>query len=108
MTNNAPQSENLKHALCYIPVVAFVLFFTEDNKSTNLMKHIKYGGALFVFYFVLSFILPWPLASLLSLVYIGIAGVFGYKAYNGENVDIELIDDLEGKIKDSMNDVEKK
>jgi len=36
-------NENLKNAICYIPLVAFIIFFTEPNKSNELMKHIKYG-----------------------------------------------------------------
>ena len=28
--NNAPQSDNLKHALCYLPAIAFVIFFIEN------------------------------------------------------------------------------
>jgi hypothetical protein len=35
-------SDNLKNALCYIPLIALVLFFTEENKSIELKKHIKY------------------------------------------------------------------
>lgn len=35
-------SDNLKNALCYIPFVAFVLIFVENNKTEELKKHIKY------------------------------------------------------------------
>jgi hypothetical protein len=35
-------SDYLKNALCYVPLVALVLFFTEENKSVELKKHIKY------------------------------------------------------------------
>ena len=39
-SNNA----NLKNALCYVPFVAFILFFLETNKSADLLKNIKYGA----------------------------------------------------------------
>ena len=52
----APTNELLKHALCYIPLVGAVLFFVENNKSTELMKHIKYGTFLFLAYILLNFI----------------------------------------------------
>lgn len=37
-----PESDNLKNALCYIPLVALVLFFVEENKTDELRKNIKY------------------------------------------------------------------
>lgn len=40
-TNKSP-SDNLKNALCYVPIGALVLFFTEENKTKSLKKHIKY------------------------------------------------------------------
>jgi DNA polymerase III delta subunit len=42
MKNNNSKNENFKNAICYIPFVAIVLFFTENNKTTELKKHIKY------------------------------------------------------------------
>ncbi len=45
--NNVPKSDNLKNALCYVPLMAFIIFFIESNKTPVLKKHIKYGGALF-------------------------------------------------------------
>lgn len=42
MEANKAQSDNIKHALCYVPIAAIVLFFTEEKKSDALKKHIKY------------------------------------------------------------------
>ena len=39
---NLSNSDKLKNALCYVPLVWVVLFFTEENKSQLLMKNIKY------------------------------------------------------------------
>jgi len=50
------QSENFKNALCYIPLVAFVLFFTEKHKTPALKKNIKYGALLFIVYIVINFL----------------------------------------------------
>jgi len=36
------QNENIKHALCYIPIVAIVILFIEDKKDEKLKKHIRY------------------------------------------------------------------
>jgi hypothetical protein len=35
-------NEKTKNAICYIPFAAIVMFFTEQKKSKELMKHIKY------------------------------------------------------------------
>jgi hypothetical protein len=45
---NKSSSDSLKHALCYIPLVAIVLFFVEEKKTDELRKHIKYGVILLV------------------------------------------------------------
>lgn len=50
------KKENFKHTLCYIPFVAPVLFFVEENKSPELKKHINYGIILFVGYVLLNMI----------------------------------------------------
>lgn len=42
MEQNKSNSDNLKNALCYVPIVAIILFFTEEKKSDSLKKHIKY------------------------------------------------------------------
>ena len=101
-------SHKLKNAICYIPVWAIVLFFTEQKKSEELMKHIKYGTFLFVAYIILRFIIVWVLMINLSwilfLVYAWITGFFWFKAYNGEDVDIDYIDDFEKKVKDNLED----
>ncbi len=98
---------NFKNALCYLPMAAIVLFFTENKRSAILNKHIKYGIILLWIYIVgktiigaipfLSF-----LDGLLLILYVWISGVLWYKAYNGENVDVEYIDKFETKIKENL------
>ena len=100
-------SDNLKNALCYIPFVAIWLFFTEEKKSSSLTKHIKYGNFLFIAYILIRFILMWVLwlhflSTLLFIIYAGATGFLWYKAYNGEDVDVEYIDNFEEKIKENL------
>ena len=47
-------------------------------------------------------ILWWAFWGILLLLYIGIAGFYWYKAYNGEEFDIEQIDKAEKEIKDRL------
>lgn len=47
MDENKQTNENLKYALCYIPLVSFILYYIEKNKSAILEKHIRYGMVIF-------------------------------------------------------------
>ena len=49
--------DNFKHAICYIPLVAIFLYFTEKNTNEEYKKHIKYGIMLFVIYVITTTIL---------------------------------------------------
>ncbi len=105
MENQKPaNSDRFKNAICYIPFVAMVLFFTEQNKSSDLMKHIKYWVFLLIAYILLRAFLWWLLWGVLFIVYAWISIVLWYKAYNWENVDIEYIDDFEKRIKDNYDE----
>ena len=104
MTEQVPQNERLKHALCYVPIVAFIFFFTESKKTEELMTHIKYGGAIFVVYIIANIFLSWAIGGILFLMYVGICGFLWYKAYVWEDVEIDYIDKAEDKIKKSFND----
>lgn len=94
MNNSENHNERVKNALCYIPIVAFVLFFIEENKTPDLDRNIKYGMIFFWVYFILTLIISWLFTGLLFLVYIWISIYFGYKAYNGEDIKVEFIDNL--------------
>jgi len=98
------KNEKFKYALCYLPVVWIVLFFTENLKTDSLKKHIKYWTALFLTYILARFIIVWvlmlPFWTLLWLAYIWIIWFLVYKVYSWEDVKIEYIDEIEKKIKD--------
>lgn len=102
-TNETSKNINLKHALCYIPLVAIIFFFTENNKSTELMKHIKYWIVLFIWYIILQSFLGW----IMFLIYVWIIAFLWYKAYNWEAVELEHIDNLEKKIKENLHTTKK-
>ena len=94
MTNNSSNKDNIKNALCYIPLVAVILHFTEWTKSEKLIKHIRYWIVFFMAYLILSILLSWILSWLIYLLYIWCCIVFWYKAYIGEDISISFIDDF--------------
>ena len=99
MPENKTNNDNLKNALCYIPFVGIIIFFSENKKSDELVKNIKYSSFFLVVYIILYAILPWALWSILFLLYIWISIFLWYKAYSWEKIELEYIDKLEQKIK---------
>ncbi|MFK7779770.1 MAG: hypothetical protein QM490_01365 [Candidatus Gracilibacteria bacterium] len=108
--DNLSNSDKLKNSLCYVPLVGIVLFFTEEHKGKILMKHIKYGTFLFGVFVLVQFlfvgVFRLPVGAILFLIYAGITGFLGWKAYNGEDINLEYVDDFEQRIKDNLNDNE--
>jgi len=103
------QNNNIKYALCYIPLVAIIILFIEDNKSEELKEHIKKWLILFWVYFLLTsligilfFALAFFVNGLITLFYFILSWILWYKAYKGENVKIEILDDIESKVKDTF------
>ncbi|MDD2907606.1 MAG: hypothetical protein PHH98_03105 [Candidatus Gracilibacteria bacterium] len=99
MEENKQTNENLKYALCYVPFVAFILYYIEKNKSAILEKHIRYGMVIFGIYIILLILVSWLFKGLLGFLYIGVSIFLGYKTYIGEEVQIKFIDDFFNKSK---------
>ncbi len=102
-----PEKQKFKNMICYIPFVAPVLFFVEQEKTPELNKHIKYGIALLFWCMLVSFVLNTFLPFLhlgwaLALFYLIASGYLWFKAYNGEDFNIKSIDDIEKKVKENM------
>lgn len=94
MVDNKDSSVNIrnKNAICYIPLVAFFLHFSEAKKTPELKKHIKYAVIIFIAYAILNVVIWWVFWPLLFLVYLWISWFLWYKAYLWKKVDIDFID----------------
>lgn len=106
-TDQNSQKDWFKNMLCYIPFVAPVLFFVEQNKTPELSKHIKYGIFLLIWFLALNFIfnqvLPFlNLWGIIVLIYLIASWWLWYKAYSWEKFDIEAIDNIEKKVKENI------
>lgn len=98
-------NNNLKYALCYIPLVSFIIIFIEEKKDEELKKHIKRSLILFLIYIVLSTIIwyiSFFLSWLIALAYIVISIILGFKTYNWDKSDIKILNEIEEKIKDTF------
>jgi hypothetical protein len=63
--------KRLHNALCFFPLVAFVIYFLDMEKDDELKQNVNRGMILFAFYFIFSIILPvFFIASLFYVAYI--------------------------------------
>lgn len=86
--------DQIKNALCYIPIVAIVLYFIEQNKTKTLEKHIRYWIVLFVWYSILTILVSWFFMWFIVLAYMWASVFLWYKAYLWEDVQISFIDNF--------------
>lgn len=107
MDENKQTNENLKYALCYVPVVAIILFYVEKNKTAILEKHIRYGMVIFWAYIVLWILASWLFKWLLGFFYIWVSIYMWYKTYIWESVQIKFIDDFFDKSKSNKSKSDK-
>ncbi len=100
------KKQNLKYALAYIPLVAFLFYFTEDNKTEEFKKHLKYAMVLFLAYVVLSIVLRimwlYWLIPLLFVAYLVVSWILWYKAYSWEEVEVEILDEIWDKLQEKI------
>lgn len=111
MTDNKDSSVNIrnKNAMCYIPVVAIFLHFSEAKKTPELKKHIKYAIIIFIAYAVLDVVIWWMFWPLLFIIYLWISWFLWYKAYLWEKIEISFIDEhFDNSNKEKKDSSEKK
>lgn len=99
--------DNFKYALCYIPFVSILFFFTEVNRDEDFDKHIKYWFFMLISYMILFFFLGWLFWRILWFVYLLLSWFIWYKVYNWEKVNLEVFDTLETSVKSKMQDNKK-
>jgi len=96
VNDNISNTDKLKSAICYIPLVWIVIYFIEKDKSAYLMKHIKYSSFLLITLVLIRLVFIALYISyfggLFILVYIALSIYLWLKAYNWEWVEIEVID----------------
>lgn len=86
--------QNIKNAMSYIPWVACILVFTEEKKSLEFKRHIRYWIILFVVTILLSILFRSVFIGVVVIAYLWISWYLGYKAYIGEDVFFKFIDDI--------------
>lgn len=96
--------QQVKNSMAYIPAVAFVLYFTEQTKSVQFLRHIRYGMILFWIFIVFSIFFRSIFLGMLFLIYIWISAYLWYKAYIWEDVNFSFIDNFFEKSKENKKE----
>lgn len=101
------KKDNLKSTLCYIPLVAIGMYFLEEDKSERLKKHINYWIILFVWLVIINIVLNAIFLGFFTLFttlwYIWISVFLWFKVYNWEAIDVEILDNIEKKVKNKID-----
>ncbi len=103
--SNILEQANMVHALAYIPygVWAIAMFFLALSDKNKAMHHIKYSGIIAVAAILGHVLLNGSFIGwLIFPAYIAGSAYLGWKAYNGEEVTIELLDSVEEKIEGAV------
>ena len=97
------KKDNFKYAMCYIPFVAIVIYFIEENKSKELQKHINYWlillGSITIINMVFNSLYLGFLAAIATLLYLIASGYLWFKIYSWEEVEVEILNKIEKKVK---------
>ena len=103
-SNDFLENANMVHALSYFPyfIGAVSMYFLGKSDKKKSLHHIKYSAMLALVAFVLIVLLRGFFAQIASLAYLVISGFFAWKAYNGEEVKVELLDTIEDKISEKV------
>jgi len=82
------QNNNIKYALCYVPLLAIIINFIETKKDDKLRKHIKIALILFGIYIVLFFLFwIFSFGWLITFIYFIISFYLWYRIYSWEEID---------------------
>lgn len=95
-SNNFLAQANITSAISYFPYLigAITMYFLAEDKKATL-HHVKYSAMMAVAVIVLIFVLNPFFAGVLNLAYWAISFFFAWKAYNGEEVSVEILDKVE-------------
>jgi len=98
------ENKNMVHALAYVPYLigAISMYFLGKTDKKAAMHHIKYSALMAIGVFILYALFNDFTSRIVSLIYIGASCFFAYKAYMGEDVNVEIFDTIEEKISEKI------
>lgn len=87
--------------LAYVPVVNIILFFWgQVNSEREEKRYFLQWITLFALYVVMAILfsfITWIFVFLIGMIYFGIVCFFWWKAYNGEYIEIQFLQNIISK-----------
>jgi len=96
---------NLVHAMAYFPYLigAIAMYFLGQTDKKAAMHHIKYSVIMAIIVIIAGLLLVGSLLwKFIAPAYIIGSAFLAWKAYNGEEVHIEILDTIEDKIAENV------
>jgi len=93
--------QNIVHALAYFPygIGAISMYFLGRTNKEAAMHHIKYSALIAIAAILGHVLLSGSIIGwLIFPAYMVGTGILAWKAYNGEDVTIEILDSVEEKL----------
>ncbi len=99
MDKEKNSSQDTKNAMAFIPILAFIFYFIDNDKTARFTRNLKYAMILFWAYIILSIFLRFFMYGIVVLAYIWLSIYFWYMAYIWKDVRVSFLD----KILDSFD-----
>ncbi len=98
------EKANMVHAMSYFPyfIGAVAMYFLGNTDKKAALHHIKYSAIVAFGICILLIILNGFFASVANGAYLILSGYFAYKAYKGEEIEVEFLDVIEDKISETI------
>lgn len=95
---------NMVHALSYFPffIGPVAMYFLGNTNKKKAMHHITYAFLIACGVTILFILLNEFFSRLVTLAYLIGSGYLAWKAYSGEEISIEILDTVEGKIAEKV------
>lgn len=100
MDKEKNESQDIKNAMAFVPLLAFIFLFIDQNRTKRFNKNISYAISLFIAYVVSSLFLFF-ISYLILILYFWISVFLWYMAYLNKDVDIKFLDNILNKIKEN-------
>lgn len=94
MDKEINNSQDIKNAMAFVPLLAFIFYFIDNDKTARFTKNLKYAMILFLAYIIFSIIFVFFLYGILVLAYLWISWYLWYMAYNWNDVKIDFLDKI--------------
>ncbi len=94
MDKEKNSSQDVKNALAFIPLLAFIFYFIDEDKTERFTRNLKYAMIFFWAYIILSIFFRFFMYGIVVLAYFWISIYFWYMAYLWKDIKVWFLDKM--------------